>query len=81
MEGAENCTDACVCRVLVVCEAPVWVITKGGDGNTCTEVVARTVSGREPEDEEGGVGGGDGVCDGTTTAVMTGIAVVVDVSS
>ena len=92
MEGAENCTDTCVCRVCVVCEVPVCVIVRGGGCNTCTEEVARTLSGRRPEDKErgvgegnrvgdrDGVGDGDGV-DGTTTAVMTGTAVVVDISS
>ena len=72
----------------MVCEVPVRVIMRGGG---CTvEVVARTLSGRKPE--EGGVGEGNrvseggGVCDGdgvdgTTTAVMTGTAVVVAVSS
>ena len=66
----------------MVCEVPVRVIMRGGG---CTvEVVARTLSGRKPE--EGGVGegnrvsDGDGV-DGTTTAVMTGTAAVVDISS
>ena len=62
-------------------------------GGGCTvEAVAKTLSGREPEDEESGVGEGNGVgvgdgvgegdgVDGTTTAVMTGTAVVVDISS
>ena len=78
MEAAENCTGACVCRVWIICEVPVWVIMRGGG---CTfEVVARTLSVGRPEDEENGVGDGDGV-DGTTTAVMTGRAAVVEVSS
>ena len=74
MEGAENCTGACVCGVWVVCGVPVWVIMRGGG---CT--VARTFStGSLLEEVEGE---GDGVCegDGVDTAmetVMIGAAVV-----
>ena len=55
---------------------------RGGGCNV--EVVARTLSRREPEDEEEGIG--EGVCDedrvdGKTTAVMTGRAAVVEISS
>ena len=80
MEAAENCV--CVRGIWVVCEVPVWVIMRGGG---CTVgVVARTLSRREPEDEEDGIG--EGVCDedrvdGKTTAVMTGAAAVVEISS
>ena len=88
VEAAENCTGACVCRVWIICEVPVRVIMRGGG---CTvEVVARTLLVGRPEDEENGVGEGvcegDDVCegdgvDGKTTAVMTGTAAVVEVSS
>ena len=74
VEGAENCTGASVCGVLVVCKVPVWVIM-GGGGWTVARIFSTESLLEEVEGE------GDGVCEGggvdtATKAVMIGAAVV-----